>query len=71
MATLSVCTPRYCTAPRSLRHSIRASARPAASAGRASGSATCQKVSGAVRPSVRLTSSTHTDWAMKLARAVM
>ena len=48
-----------------------ASATPAASAGRASGRATSRKVAAALRPSVRLTSSTHTDCARKLARAVM
>ena len=66
----SVSTPRYCTAPRSLRHSITTSATPAAIAGRASGSATSTKVMSGVRPSVRATSSTHTDCWAKLARAV-
>ena len=69
MLTVRVDTPRYCTAPKSFRDSIRASATPAASAGRASGSATDQKAPAEVRPSVRATSSTHTDCCTKLARA--
>ena len=69
MLTVRVETPRYCTAPRSFMHSISASATPAASAGRASGSATDQKAPADVRPSVRATSSTQIDCCTKLARA--
>ena len=46
------------------------SATPAAMAGRANGSATSAKVASGERPSVRATSSTHTDCWAKLARAV-
>ena len=45
------------------------SATPPASAGRASGSATDHSTPAEVRPSVRATSSTHTDCCTKLARA--
>ncbi len=69
MLTVNVETPRYCTAPKSLRDSIRASAMPAASAGRARGRATAQKAPADVRPSVRATSSTQIDCCTKLARA--
>ena len=50
MLAESVSTPRYCTAPRSLRHSIRTSATPAASAGRAMGNATAQNAAGRRAP---------------------
>ncbi|GBE42538.1 hypothetical protein BMS3Bbin10_00599 [bacterium BMS3Bbin10] len=62
--------PRNSTAPMSFRVSISASVTPATSAGRASGSATDQKLPQAVRPRVRLTSNAHTDCCRKLARAV-
>jgi len=61
--------PMYCTAPMSFMHSISASATPAASAGRAKGSATSRKLCSEVRPSVRATSNAHTDCCTKLARA--
>ena len=50
MATVNVLTPKNSTAPMSFSVSISASATPAASAGRASGSATCQNVSAARAP---------------------
>ena len=71
MLAVSVRTPRYCTAPRSFRHSISASSTPAASAGRAIGRPTETNAPSGVRPSVRATSSVHTDCCTKLARAVM
>ena len=46
------------------------SATPAAMAGRANGNATSVNVASGERPSVRATSSTHTDCCAKLARAV-
>ena len=59
--TVSVRTPKNSTAPISFKVSMGASASPAAIAGRASGSAICQKVCEALRPRVRLASMTQTD----------
>jgi len=46
-------------------------ATPATMPGRASGKVTLRKVAKGPSPSVRLTSTAHTDWARKAARVSM
>ncbi len=71
MPVVKVSTPKYCTAPNSLRVSISASDTPPTMAGRASGMAMLVNSRQGPRPRVRPTSSTHTDCSRKLARASM
>jgi hypothetical protein len=65
---VKVGTPKNETAPKSAKVSIRASAVPAAIAGRARGRATRKKLCQAVQPRVRLTSRAQTDCSRKAAR---
>ena len=71
MPVVNVCTSKNDTAPKSASVSISTKAVPATMAGRASGRPTRQNMAAGPHPSVRLTSSTHTDCDTKLARAAM
>ena len=67
--SVSVCTPRYSLAPMSLSVSSSASARPAAIAGRASGSAMSRASRQWLAPRPRAVSISAALWVWNIARA--
>ncbi len=68
MPVVKVRSAKCCTVPKSARVSISTSPTPPASAGRASGSATCQNVRPSEWPSVRETSTRQVLCWRKAAR---
>ncbi len=66
--SVNVCTPRYSLAPMSLSASSMASARPAAMAGRASGSVMSRASGQRLAPSERAISISAALWVWNIAR---